>query len=69
LIINNGADEYMEKMRAEYDEGRMTEKQFRTIREFVRDFELNAARFKVVISPQEREYKRLLIQQFNAARV
>lgn len=68
LIVNNGADEYMESVRKEFDNGNMTEKQFRTIREFVRDFETESGRFSIVISRQEREYKRLLVQEFNLAK-
>lgn len=69
LIVNSSSEEYMARVRAEYDDGKMTAKQYRTIREFVRDFEANAHRFKVIISAQEREYKRLLMQEFRKAKL
>lgn len=69
LLVNLGEDNYMESVRKEYETGRMTDKQFRTIREFIRDYEANKDRYKVVISPQEREFKRLLMQQYTKAKM
>jgi hypothetical protein len=60
MVINEGADEYMKRVRKEHEDGLMTDKQYRTIREFVRDFEITKKRFKTVVSKQENEYKRLL---------
>ncbi|NDV46112.1 hypothetical protein D0T49_03535 [Paludibacter sp. 221] len=68
LIINMGAEEYLEKAKSELEEGLITPKQYRTIREFVRDYEDSHARFKTIISPQEKEYKELLSKQYNIAK-
>lgn len=67
-IVNIGAETYMERVRRDLEEGKITQKQFRTIREFVRDYQKNKDRFKTVISPQEREYKRLFLNVFNETR-
>lgn len=67
-IINEGREIYLERMKKEYDEHKMTAKQYRTIREFVRDFEANSHRFNVIVSPQETEYRLLLKEKFEKTR-
>jgi hypothetical protein len=69
FIVNFGKNDLMEKAENEYISGYITAKQYRTIREFVRDWGDNAHRFKVVTSPQEREFKRLLMQEFQKAKM
>lgn len=62
-----GTEEYLEKSREELEKGIITPKQFRTIREFARDFEHNKHRFSQEVSAQETEYKRLLHKVFQQA--
>ena len=59
IIVNIGAEEYRRQINEDLKENRITPKQHRTIREFIRDFEKNGNRFKTIISPQEKEYNKL----------
>jgi len=59
IIVNIGAEEYKKQIKEDLAEKRITEKQHRTIREFIRDFESQETKFKTVISPQENEYNSL----------
>lgn len=68
-IINEGAEFYLERMKKDFDEQGMTAKQYRTIREFVRDFKKNNDRYEIVTSCEETEYNRLLEQEFNKAKL
>lgn len=56
-IINVGIDVYVDRMKRKYEEGKLSFKQFRTCRDFARDFELHGHRFRVVISDYEAEYQ------------
>jgi len=59
ILVNIGAEEYRRQIDEDLKEKRITPKQHRTIREFIRDFEENGLRFKTIISPQEKEYNDL----------
>jgi len=59
ILINIGAAEYRKQIDEDLKKMRITKKQHRTIREFIRDFEENGARFKSVVSSQENEYNKL----------
>ena len=65
IIINLGAEEYLQRSKEDFESGKMTAKQYRTIREFIRDYEEDSKRFKTIISPQEKEYKTLLYKVFD----
>ncbi len=67
-IVNDGAENYLQQAKADFEHGKITPKQFRTIREFVRDFNKKRKQFKTEISAQEIEYKKLLYSVFNDAR-
>lgn len=62
ILINSGPDEYLAKIKDDLRDGVLTPKQYRTIREFVRDYD--ESKFRTVISPQEAEYKRLFATVF-----
>ena len=66
-LINSGPDEYLREIRRQHHEKKLTDKEYRTIREFIRDFEENEHKYKVIISPQEKEYKTLMPSIFHAA--
>ena len=59
-IINIGAEEYLKQVKQDFKNKKITEKQYRTEREFIRDFNNFDDKFKVIISPQEKEYNTLL---------
>ncbi|MDR0371590.1 MAG: hypothetical protein LBH80_07040 [Prevotellaceae bacterium] len=63
-LINIGAEEYLKAIKCDLDQKKITAKQYRTIREFIRDFKKNELRFVTVISPQENEYNRVIMSQF-----
>jgi hypothetical protein len=65
IIINYGPEEYLQRSKEEFESGKMTAKQYRTIREFIRDYEEDSKRFKTIISPQEKEYNNLLYKVFD----
>ena len=67
-IINYGAEYCLQKAKDEYKRGDMTEKQFRTEREFIRDFDTRQDMFHQTISKQENEYTSLLISTFAEAK-
>lgn len=66
ILINTSPEEYIAKIKDDLRDGILTTKQYRTIREFVRDFDED--KFRTVISPQEQEYKRLFGSVFQKSR-
>jgi hypothetical protein len=68
IIINNGTEAYLEQTKADFEKGKITAKQYRTIREFIRDYEVDSKRFKTITSPQENEYNSLLFSIYNVTR-
>ena len=67
ILINTSPEEYIAKIKDDLRDGILTTKQYRTIREFVRDFDED--KFRTVISPQEQEYKRLFSSVFQKSRL
>lgn len=67
-IVNSSYEEYVNHIRAELEQGRLTPKQYRTMREFARDFEENSDKYKVIISKQEQEYKRIFMSEYGKNR-
>lgn len=65
IIINIGAKEYQERCKSDFEAGKISSKQYRTIREFIRDYEENKNRFKTVISAQEKEYNALIYKTYD----
>jgi len=68
IIVNHGAEEYLQEIKEEFRNKKITLKQYRTIKEFIRDYEENSKLYKVIISPQEKEYKALLYNVFDVTR-
>lgn len=67
-IVNSSEEEFMEMIYSELEEGRLTPKQYRTQREFARDFNANSHKYRVVISNQEKEYVRMFRNEFSKNR-
>lgn len=59
-ILNHGKAQYVEKMLKKYNAGEITFRQFRTCRDFARDFDENSKKYKIEISSYEVEYQRVL---------
>ncbi len=68
IIVNNGTEAYLEQTKADFEKGKITAKQYRTIREFIRDYEVDSRRFKTIISAQENEYNSLLFSIYDITR-
>ncbi len=68
ILVNLGAEEYLLLTKKEFQKNKITEKQYRTIREFIRDFEINSNLFKIIISPHEKEYTSLLYNVLDVVR-
>jgi len=67
-IVNIGAEEYLKQAKEDLANRKMTEKQYRTIREFIRDFDSQDTKFKTVVSPQEKEYSLLFLKTLNLSK-
>ena len=68
MIVNHGAEEYLQRTKEEFRNKKITEKQYRTIMEFIRDYDENSKLYKVLISPQEKEYNTLLYKVYDVTR-
>ena len=68
ILVNSSEEQYMQLIRKDFEEKRITEKQYRTQREFVRDWKANMHRYKELVSPQETDYKRLIKIAFDLCR-
>lgn len=62
-ILRMGVEKYVERMRQKHDDGELSYKQFRTCRDFARDFEENRDRYKTVKTAYEVEYQQKLIEK------
>ena len=58
-ILTMGKDEYLRVNREEYKAGRLTPKQWRVIREFVRDWDEKKAKFKLQPTSEETDFQRV----------
>ena len=61
-ILRMGVEKYVERMRQKHDDGELSYKQFRTCRDFARDFEENRDKYKTVKTAYEVEYQQKLIE-------
>lgn len=61
-ISELGKDEYLQRERERLDAGTISPKQYRTIREFVRDFDKHKDKAKAIISKEEKEYQIAIYQ-------
>lgn len=68
MIVNLGAEEYLKLTKEEFRNKKITEKQCRTIKESIRDYDEESKFYKVLISPQEKEYNVLLYKVFDLTR-
>jgi len=66
ILINIGEQEYRRQIDEDLKNFRITQKQHRTIREFIRDFCSQDKKFTTIITPQEKEYNKLLIRELQA---
>ena len=67
-ILLMGAENYLQASKTDYQNEKMTENEYRTIREFVRDWESNKHKYKMLPAEHETEYKQVLLERFNLAK-
>jgi hypothetical protein len=65
LLLGNEA--YLQQATADFKAGKSSERKYRTIREFVRDWERNKHKYRLLPSEYEREYKRVFWEQYEKA--
>lgn len=68
IIVNTGTEAYLEQTKRDLETKKITAKQYRTIREFIRDYEANSHRYKTIVSEQEKEYNSLLFKIYDITR-
>jgi len=68
MIINEGEESYLKYIKSDFENNKISENQYRTIREFVRDFKKVQSKFRIIISKQEMEYNELLFRVYKDAR-
>lgn len=61
-ISELGKEYYLQREREKLEAGAISPKQYRTIREFVRDFDKHKDKAIAIISPEEQEYQRAIYQ-------
>ena len=69
LRINEGEETYLKNAKSDFDNKLISENQYRTLREFNRDFKNDQSKFDIIISEQEKEYNELLYSTYNRARL
>ena len=69
LRINEGEETYLKNAKSDFDNRLITENQYRTIREFIRDFKNDQSKFDIIISKQEKEYNELLTSTYILAKL
>ena len=67
-VLLLGRDEYLIQVKSDFDKGILTAKQYRTIREFIRDWENNKHKYRALPTKHEKEYKEKLWYMFNLSK-
>lgn len=68
-LLRLGRDEYLCQIRDEHQKGYLTDKQYRTVREFIQGWDKIKDMFRLVPTDAEKEYKDKLIRLFSEAKV
>ncbi|GAT64359.1 hypothetical protein PJIAN_4910 [Paludibacter jiangxiensis] len=68
-ILTLGREAYLSKVKAEFDSGLLTERQYRTVREFIRDWDSNKHKYRMLPTKQETEYRHKLKHWFSLSQV
>ena len=67
-VLSLGRETYLAQSKQELNNGTLTEKQYRTIREFIRDWDNNKHKYRMLPSKHETEYKEKLLHWFNVSK-
>jgi hypothetical protein len=63
-----GRENYLQMAKTDLQDGKITEKQYRIIREFVRDWDANKHKYRILPTEHETEYKEKLYNLFELAK-
>ena len=67
-LLQLGREQFLNDTKSELDKGNITATQYRTIREFVRDWDTNKHKYKLPPTEHEREFKTKFKQLFRVAK-
>jgi hypothetical protein len=67
-ILLLGRENYLQTAKTDLQDGKITEKQYRIIREFIRDWNSNKHKYRMLPSEHETEYYEKLYKWFEAAK-
>ena len=67
-ILLLGRENYLQTAKTDLQDGKITEKQYRIIREFVRDWDTNKHKYRMLPTEHETEYKEKLYNLFELAK-
>ena len=68
-VVRLGVDRYKEKYKTLYTEGKLTKKQWETIRNFARSWPVEKGKYKEVEREEEREFKEKLLRLYQVGSV
>ena len=68
-LLRLGRDEYMKRTKSDWKSGYLSDKQYRTIREFIQSWDLIKSHFLLLPSSLETEYRSNLLSLFNKAKI
>jgi hypothetical protein len=68
-LLRLGIDRYREKYKAMYLEGKLTKKQWETIRNFARSWPDEAAKYKEIEREEEKEFREKLLNLYQVGSV
>ena len=68
-LLRLGVDRYREKYKALYMEGKLTKKQWETIRNFARSWPDEADKYKQIEREKEKEFKEKLLKLYQVGSV
>ncbi len=67
-ILLYGREKFLEQIKNDFKAGKLTEKKYRIQREFVRDWDDNKHKFRMLPTPHEMEYRKKLKELFFVAK-
>lgn len=68
-VVRLGVDRYREKYKALYMEGKLTKKQWETIRNFARSWPYEASKYKEIEREEEKEFREKLLKLYQVGSV
>jgi hypothetical protein len=67
-VLLYGCENYLQTAKTDFEKKLLTEKQYRTIREFVNSWKHNKHKYRMLQTEHETEYRKILLQRFEMAK-